>query len=195
MKTTKILAASLVAAMTLPIALRAQDKPQPKSLIPSLIPLRVQVVFSEYEGEKKIATLPYSIAVNANERQDGGLFGRMTSLRMGIQVPIGTGKNGDINYQNVGTDVDCWAASTEDGSFHVSLSATRSSLYTPSSDSERKSVGYVGAVEARGEPMIRRFHASFNLLLRDGQTIENTMATDPVTGHLWKIAVTLRAVK
>ena len=43
--------------------------------------------------------------------------------------------------------------------------------------------------------MIRRFNASFNLLLRDGQTIENTMATDPVTGHLWKIAVTLRAVK
>ena len=191
MKTTRILAASLVAALVLPLALRGQDKPQTKPLIP----LRVQVVFSEYEGEKKIATLPYSIAVNANERQDGGLFGRMTSLRMGIQVPIGTGKNGDINYQNVGTDVDCWAASTEDGSFHVSLSATRSSLYTPSSDSERKSVGYVGAVEARGEPMIRRFNASFNLLLRDGQTLENTMATDPVTGHLWKIAVTLHVVK
>src|SRR5437764_9944855 len=191
MKTTKILAASLVAALMLPIALRAQDKPQPKPLIP----LRVQLVFSEYEGDKKIATLPYTIAVNANEREPLGIYGKQTSLRMGIQVPIGTGKNGEINYQNVGTDINCWANSIEDGSFKVSLSATRSSLYTPSSDSERKSVGYVGAVEARGEPMIRRFNASFNLLLRDGQTLENTMATDPVTGHLWKIAVTLRAVK
>jgi hypothetical protein len=190
MKTTKILAASLVAALMLPIALRGQDKPETKPLIP----LRVQVVFSEYEGEKKIATLPYTIAVNANEREPG-IYGKQTSLRMGIQVPIGTGKNGEINYQNVGTDIDCWAHSIEDGSFRVSLSATRSSLYTPSSDSERKSVGYVGAVEARGEPMIRRFNASFNLLLRDGQTLENTMATDPVTGHLWKIAVTLHIVK
>jgi len=191
MKTTRILAASLVAALVLPLALRGQDKPQTKPLIP----LRVQVVFSEYEGEKKIATLPYAMAVNANELQQGGIYGRTTSLRMGIQVPIGTGKNGEINYQNVGTDIDCWATSTEDGGFHVSLSATRSSLYTPSSDSERKSVGYVGAVEARGEPMIRRFNESFNLLLRDGQTAENTMATDPVTGRLWKIAVTLHVVK
>jgi len=191
MKTTRTLAASLVAALMLPAALRAQDKPQTKPLIP----LRVQLVFSEYEGAKQIATLPYTIAVNANEREPLGIYGKQTSLRMGIQVPIGTGKNGEINYQNVGTDIDCWANSIEDGSFKVSLSATRSSLYTPSSDSERKSIGYVGAVEARGEPMIRRFNASFNLLLRDGQTIENTMATDPVTGHLWKIAVTVHVAK
>jgi len=191
MKTTKILAASLVAAMTLPLALRGQDKSETKPLIP----LRVQVVFSEYEGEKKIATLPYTIAVNANEREQGGIFSQSTTLRMGIQVPIGTGKNGEINYQNVGTNVDCWAQSTEERSFRLHLGATRSSLYTPSSDSERKSVGYVGAVEARGEPMIRRFDANFNLLMRDGQTIENTMATDPVTGHLWKIAVTVHVVK
>jgi hypothetical protein len=184
MKTTKMLTASLVAALMLPIAFRAQDKPQPK---PS-VPLKVDVVFSEYEGEKKISSLPYMLAVNAPPH--GVITGERTSLRMGLNIPLFTDKDGHVNYESVGTDLDCSGESTEDGRFSIHVGANRSSLYNPS-DLEKGPSEYSGV----RRPIIRRFNASFNLLLRDGQTLENTMATDPVTGRLWKIAVTLHVVK
>ena len=59
MKATKILAASLVAALMLPTVFRGQDKPQPKLSVP----LKVDVVFTEYEDEKKYprnAPKPYA---------------------------------------------------------------------------------------------------------------------------------------
>ena len=186
MKTPKILAASLVAALLLSAGLRAQDKPQAQKPI---VPLKVDVVFVEYEDEKKVASLPYTLAVNASPH---GMIlpGERSSLRMGVNFPAGTDKDGHVHYESVGTDIDCWAESTEDGRFSVHLSASRSSLYNPS-DSDKKA----SECNAVGRPMIRRFNASPHLLLRDGQTIENMMATDPVTGHLWKIAVTLHVVK
>ena len=44
-------------------------KPKPDEHTPAVIPLRVQVVFSEYDGEKKVANLPYNFTVNADERR------------------------------------------------------------------------------------------------------------------------------
>jgi hypothetical protein len=34
-----------------------------------------------------------------------------------------------------------------------------------------------------------------DLLIRDGQTVEAMTATDPVSGHVWKVEVTLNVVK
>ena len=55
-------------------ALRADEKPP-------IVPLKVQIVISRYQGEKKVSSLPYTLAVNAN-------LTNKTSLRVGSQVPI-----------------------------------------------------------------------------------------------------------
>jgi hypothetical protein len=39
------------------------------------------------------------------------------------------------------------------------------------------------------------FRSSVQLLMRDGQTVQSMMATDPVSGRVLKIDVTLNVVK
>src|SRR5260370_12972252 len=51
-----------------------------------ITPLRVQVVFTEFEGEKKISNLPYTFLINADDHS-----GRTAIVRMGLRVPVATG--------------------------------------------------------------------------------------------------------
>jgi hypothetical protein len=44
-------------------------------------------------------------------------------------------------------------------------------------------------------PMFRSFNSSFQALLRDGQTTQYVSATDPVSGEVMKIDVTLNLLK
>src|SRR6266849_7635844 len=50
-----------------------------------ITPLRILVLFTEFDGEKKISSLPYTFLVNADER------GGRAFLRMGLRVPVVTG--------------------------------------------------------------------------------------------------------
>jgi hypothetical protein len=45
------------------------------------------------------------------------------------------------------------------------------------------------------QPVVQQFRSQVNLLIRDGQTIQSTVATDPVTGHTLRVDVTLNALK
>jgi hypothetical protein len=44
-------------------------------------------------------------------------------------------------------------------------------------------------------PSVRKFQSTFNLLLKDGQTATHTAATDPVSGEVLRIDVTLTVLK
>ena len=44
-------------------------------------------------------------------------------------------------------------------------------------------------------PSFRNFNSSFTALLRDGQTMQYTSATDPVSGEVMKIDVTVAVMK
>src|SRR5688500_17907390 len=46
-----------------------------------LVPLDIQIVVSRYQGEKKVSSLPFSLAVNANDPA-------VSQLRMGANVPV-----------------------------------------------------------------------------------------------------------
>jgi len=43
--------------------------------------------------------------------------------------------------------------------------------------------------------ILRNFNSSFTLLLRDGQTAQVSSATDPISGEVLKVVVTLNVVK
>ena len=112
------------------------------------VPLKVDVVLSRFQGDKKVASLPYTMWVNAVERKTGSQ--QMTSLRMGVDVPVGTVSATHQNasgtttttttgpdYRNVGTSIDCWVYLTDDNRFAVGVRLNDSSIFT--SDQEGRS--------------------------------------------------------
>ena len=173
----------VLVASTLPVG--AQDKPKssdaPKAedRVPLPIPLRVQVVFTEFDGDKKIASLPYSFSVNADERKARP----GTQIRDGARIPIYTNtKDQSLTYLDVGTNIDCSVQSQEDGRYKLVLTV------------ERSSISQEGQTVANA-PVIRSFKAEVNPILKDGQNFESVMATDPVNGHVYRVTVTLTVVK
>ncbi len=153
----------------------------------NIVPLKVTVVFTEYDGEKKLSSLPYALFVKTDE--NSRFMGR---VRMGVRVPIWTGgKEPAIQYQDVGSNIDCSAQAVEDGKYMLDLSLERSSIYPNSSEYPATSK----PDEQPHQPLVRQFRANLALLLRDGQTTQNTIATDPLNGHIVKVEVTLNVVK
>jgi len=176
---------------------RTQDKTPPpaapaaKQATSSVTPLRVQVVVSRYQGEKRVSSLPYTLSVNAGYR---------ANLRMGAKVPVMQmaasiidGKQmsaaGPVSYQDVGTNIDCSVSpAQDDGRFRLEITIDDSSVYGD---------GLVAGDNkpAPGNPTFRSFRASDSMVLRDGQTVQFTTATDKVSGEIVKVDVTLTVVR
>jgi len=158
---------AILMAATLAGTAMAQNQAKP------LTSLKVQVVISRYEGDKKVSSLPYVLAVTANHEQG-------VNMRMGSQVPVPMGQ-GAIDYKNVGTNIDCGATSTDDGRFRVFIRVEDSSIM------ERRSVDF--------PPSLRTFVTSNTVVLKDGQTAQFTAAADKVTGEVVKVDVTMTVEK
>ena len=154
----------------------------------AVVPLKVTVVFNEYDGEKKLSSLPYTLFLKAAEEHKD-YFG---TVRMGVRVPIWTGgKDSAIQYQDVGSNIDCEARATRDDRYLLDLRLERSSIYTTK---EEPSVDQKSDQQPH-QPLLRTFRANLAVMLRDGQTTQSTVATDPLNGHIVKVDVTLNVVK
>jgi hypothetical protein len=183
----------LIAALSLPLQGvwaqdKSQEKPKTEERAKPAIPVKVQIVFMEYDGEKKISSMPYTFMAVTDERM-GGYYS--TSLRTGVRIPIEIdGKDQKTTYMDVGSNIDCGVRSEEDGRFRVYLVFDRSALYpNKSADGERL------VAEPNGQPLVRQFRTQENLILKDGQTSENILSTDPLNGHTMRVSVTLNALK
>jgi hypothetical protein len=150
-------------------------------------PLKLQVVFSRYQGEKKTSSVPYTLSLNDDNRR--------ASLRMGIQVPIRVSEPvGSIQYKDVGNNLDCNASSAPPDRFKIACSFEQSSVYATEGD--RVAAGSaVGNIALGNVPLFRTFKSEMSLMLRDGQSALYTAATDPVSGEVLKIEVTLNVVR
>jgi hypothetical protein len=155
-----------------------------------IIPVRVQVVISRYQGDKKISSLPYTISVNANDRG-------ASTLRMGAQVPVVSFRMptadskepplSSIQYRDVGTNIDCAASAVDDGRFRVTLTLEDVSVLADDP------VAQQGL--AKGQPSFRSFRISEAMVLKDGQSMQFTSATDKLNGEVVKVDVTLTVLK
>lgn len=167
----------LIAALAAPPVAVAQDR--------ALVPLKVQLVVSRHNGDKKISSLPYTLWVSANGRIT-------TSVRMGVQVPIASSmitKEGAVpsySYRDVGTNIDCLAQSQADGFFVLEIKLNDSSVSFDPKES---------GPTLKGIPAFRNFTSNFNILLKDGQTAQYASATDPLSGETVKVDVTLNVLK
>jgi hypothetical protein len=210
MHTLQILACLGVIGVAAHVGLAAQaqkDQPPapavvvPTSDLPPLIPLSVQVVVSRYQGDKKVSSLPYVLAVNANVlRRGGGPGGSLvSSLRMGVELPMPSavtplpdGKSlataAAIQYKPIGTNIDVWANSVDATRFQVNVSIEDSSVYTAEQAAS--------AIPRAGEmPVFRSYRYKNELVLRDGQSAQFTAATDRISGEVIKVDVTLSVLK
>ena len=153
------------------------------------VPLEIEVVIARFDGTKKISSLPYILAVNAN--------GTEVQLNMGTDVAVPstafTPAANDqkvnpvtsYNYRSVGTRIQARANTAEDGRFELQLFIDDSSVYT-------NPTALPGGAQL---PAFRSFSSRNTLLLRDGQTREYTAATDRVSGEVVRVSVTVKIVK
>jgi len=145
------------------------------------VPLKVTLVIARFQNDKKISSLPYVLGVTTNSAK--------TTLRMGVEVPISTTPGGSVSYRNVGTHIDCEArSSAQPGVYRLAITVADSSVHL-----DPKSSG--SGVSVQNMPNFRSFNSSFVALLREGQTAQYTSATDPVTGEVMMIDVTVNALK
>jgi hypothetical protein len=181
-------------ALASSVIVRTQEKPAApaaaaKPAAPA-IPLKVQVLVSRFQAEKKLSSLPYTLSVNAGGR---------ATLRMGAKVPVNMmmttnvpkdfPQGGPVQYQDVGTSIDCSvSAAQDDGRFRVEITIDDSSVYGDAPNPADNK-------PAPGNPSFRSFRASDSMALRDGQTSQFTTATDKVSGEIVKVDVTLTVVK
>jgi Bacterial type II and III secretion system protein len=197
-KASKVMTAALVLLATIAVAAQdsqpaaLQNKPAP----PVPVSLKVSLVFSRYQGEKKVTSVAHTFWVTTGDR---------TSLRLGTQIPVpttvmkegtgvgagGTGAVQSYNYRDVGTNIDCSANALPDGAYRLNITITDSSVYYPDqSDSAVRS-----SVSATGAPAFRNFNSTFTIVLKDGQTGQSTSVTDPVSGQVIKLDATLNVQK
>jgi len=177
---------------------RAQDKPNPPKdegkSAPAVIvgpQVKVQFVFAEYEGEKKVKSLPYTMVIDTSHNN---------KLRMGSRLPVATGKDGaavQYQYIDVGTNLDCAALTAQDGKYQLRLSLERSWVEgdVPISSEKGEAAAKDHLDPIFRQPVIHQFKFEDTIVLRDGQTLETNYATDPLTGKVAKLEVTLSVVK
>ena len=206
MKTRSAAGIALIAALLAPALVAQEPVPAPHPGIltpgssarkmPAPVPLKVTVVLSRFQGDKKISSMPYVLGVMAS----GWGPGPKTTLRMGVNVPVaqtvfgpGSGDNKSVpmssyTYRDVGTNIDCGATFDEavPGLFQLAVTVSDSSVGLDTAK---------GGGAAPNVPSFRNFNSSFTALLRDGQTMQYTSATDPVSGDVMKIDVTAAVMK
>ena len=209
MKSLQTLGLVFAVALASTALAAAQDRPPAppaaaKAPAPDM-PLKIQVVISRYQGERKISSLPYTLSVTGggggamDRAVTGPSFVGRANLRMGAKIPIAmttfTPRAADgkaapqvdsFQYQDVGTNIDCQVWALDDGRFRVEITLDDSSVYPDDKD-------IPGGV--KGNPSFRSFRANDAMVLKDGATAQFTTATDKVSGETVRVDVTLTVVK
>ena len=186
-------AAFLLAALTLGTPwVSAQEKPKSEEAAPEAhqmeaTPLKVSVTFTEFEGDKKVKSLPYTTIVIADGKNSKSV------VKMGSRIPVYTGKESGMQYLDVGSNIDCLAHRTRDNKFDLLLSLDRS--WVEGEVPVRVDPAATSQSGQFPEPIVRQFKSELSLTLRDGQTIESSFATDPLSGKVFRVEVSLNVVK
>ena len=171
MRTYRIVLFVFVLLPLLAIAAQAQQKPPEPD---KRTVVKVQVVLSRYEGDRKTSSLPFTMLATAD--------GERVSIRTGSQVPVATSAT-NFQYIDVGTNIDCGVKIVEDGRFNVFLNFQDRSV--------TDKVPLAGSVQ----PVLRNMQYTNTVLLKDGETKQFVAASDKASGEMIKIDVTLNVEK
>jgi hypothetical protein len=161
----------------------------------AIMPLKVRVVLSKYQGDKKISSLPYELTVRTDNVP--------SNIRMNTQVPVLTfgspapgsdaggkpaPKIGPFRYRDVGTNIDARAVNLDPGRYAITVAIDDSSIYKD----ERRTAG---TSQVEDVVAIRSYRTQNSTILRDGQSTEFTVASDKMTGEVMKAEVSISVIK
>ncbi len=165
----------------------AQDAGKPgeearPDALETAVALKLDVVFSRYQGETKIGRLPFTMLLNSDHNH--------AELKMGLMVPIHVQRpNGGpttVMFKDVVTGIKCRAQPLSGERFALECEFDQDRVYSPPA-------GELAVPAQPDAPVIRRFHSETTLVLRDGQTVQHS-ATDPLSGEVLEVDVTLHIV-
>jgi len=176
----------------------AQPAPPAPATGPKVVPMKIVITLSRYEGDRRVSSLPYTLSVNFTGSDRDGT----ASLRMGTRVAVPTtvfrttggsppAKAADtvdspavtpFNYQDVGTNIDVSVRAADDDRYRVGVTISDSSVIDDKN-------------QARLAPSFRTFSLTNQVVLKDGQSTQFSTAPDKVTGEVVKVDVSLNIVK
>jgi len=157
--------------------------------------LKVQLVFTEFEGDKKLKSLPYTFLVTTHTRDASG----EAKVRVGSRVPVYTGGGQNVTYLDVGTNIDCRAMKVSANEYQIFLSLERSwvdgDVSIPIQGVAASQVGGESHTPQFPQPIIRQYRADLSPIMKDGQSFETNLATDPLSGRTLKVEVSVSTLK
>jgi len=166
----------------------AQRPPEPDKIL-----VKVQVVLSRYEGDRKTSSLPFTLLATANGDRASVRAGGRFAIEQSTSSPSANrgaddkGPSTSYQYVDVGTNIDCNVKSAENGKFSVYLSINDTSVI------EKKNQPALGG--AINLPTFRNFNYTNSILLKDGDSKQFVAASDKVSGDIVKIDVTMNVEK
>ena len=143
------------------------------------VTIKLVVVLSKYEGDKKISSVPYTLSL---------VPGKPGSIRAGSEIPVptsafnstGTQTTTSYTLQQVGSQIDATVNPTADGKYNLTLSVT---------DRDRTSTNNNPAVP--NVPTFKNMVSSSSAILSNGESIQFTSSTERASNESLKIDVTL----
>jgi hypothetical protein len=174
---------------------RGQEKPKPDTQTedPARVfsTVKVQFVLNEFDGEKKIATLPYSFLMNTEKEKGLGSPHFGSFIRSGVRLSISPDKDGKMQYLDIGSNIDCALTSDDAGHYLMRFSFERAALAPPARNENKAAdpaLNFAGM-------MLPTFRSSALVPLKEGQATEVMVAADPTNGHVYRLTVTVIAQK
>jgi hypothetical protein len=160
---------------------------QPPSDKDAFVPLKVSIAIIRLKGAKETGRLPFELWVNT---------GSEATLRLNtsVAVPVtGTGSDAtgkavqstSFQMTNLGTTLTCSARDLGDGRFRLDLGIEDSQLMPVQTSAGSDSI----------RAPQQSFRSTTQVVLRDGQTVQHSLATDKVTGELVKVEITAHVIK
>lgn len=171
-----------------PVAAQNITPPPPGKPVSAVM---VELVVSRSLDDKRLSSTPYMLSVNPDQR---------SSLRIGGSVPIPSttftpakedGKQPapmtSFGYRDIGTSIDVVAAPQAGDLYRLTVTIDETSIY--SADVAPPTAKTTGA------PAFRNFKSTNSMVMREGQTIDYIMATDRLSGEVYRVSVKLTLVR
>jgi hypothetical protein len=147
------------------------------------IPVKLVVVISRYNGDRKVSSLPFTLLAIAN--------GEKAYMGNSMNIPISTVSTTDgkstpsVSYTNIGTSIS-GTITTDSGHFKVNFNIDDKYVV----DSPPSSTTTTGPASP-DQPRFRNISFSGTVNLKEGEPKEIFSAADRSSGDVTKIDVTL----
>jgi hypothetical protein len=171
---------------------RAQEPAKPSPAIE----LKIDLVISRTQGEKKISSLPFTLFAASNEQGPRTIVS--ASVRMGVDVPVGSttstregtpaATTTRPEYRQIGTQIDCTATRMADGRYSVALRIHDSAIFSPASAQPDQVLKLDPAA-------FKTFTINNTRIVTLGRLEEFGRAADPITGEIVRVEGMVSVVK